>query len=481
MRVGLFLVAAGSAALLLTNCGGGSTVLATTPTPDEASSITRIAPPDGKLPIPNLSATWTPAMIGGKQGEMLNAAIADRGAVMMVLGRNLSGAAWEDRIFQMIKAASEKTSVVARKRGTLDKLLLERGEIPYRRTLEATGVDVLGRPYYLPKDHMLNTEWLSRKKALKGADTLMTVRGLKVDDQKLKELRKRRRGGCDKLEAALAGASYEATTFFEPFMSWADEELQGAFERHLRKAVPFWRQEISSALNRGDPGGDEAGCLNAYRNYLDEFAPCMEGSCDARPKVGLATDGVVIGMDMASQNLVPDRCPSGLIRNYVNEISDLASRAVEEVLPGLGGDWTAELLRYNALKKIERGMKDFCAPSHRRISTNDLTSAREQLRVLASDLRENTPSGEWISATGQDRIPGVGPVEILAQIRAKGVDPEEDAARFVARLRDFNRCTQGDERLLQVALVDVGSSEVVFMGIFFEEQLVCEDMPPGTP
>ncbi len=481
MRLGLFLVAASSAALLLTNCGGGSTVLATTPTPDGASSITRIAPPNGKLPIPDLSAQWTPAMIGGKQGEMLTAAIADRNAVIMVLERSLSGAAWEDRIFQMIKAASEKTSVVARKRGTLDKLLLERGEIPYRRTLEASGVDVLGQPYYLPKDHMLNTEWLSRKKALKGADTLMTVRGLRVDDRKLKELRKRRRGGCDKLEATLAGASNEATTFFEPFMSWADEELQGAFERHLRKAVPFWRREISSALNRVDPGGEEAGCLDAYRDYLDEFAPCMEGSCAASPKLGLATDGVVIGMDMAPRNLVSDRCPSGLMRNYVGEMSDLASRAVEEVLPMLGGDWTGELLRYNALTRIERGMKDFCAPSHRRISMNDLTSAREQLNVLASDLSEVTPVGEWISASGQDRIPGTGPVEILARVQAKGGDPEEAAARFVARLRDFNRCAQGDERLLQVALVDVGSSEVVFMGIFFEEQLVCEDMPPGMP
>ncbi len=481
MRLGLFLVAAGSAALLLTNCGGGSTILATTPTPDEASSTTRIAPPNEKLPIPDLSLEWTPAMIGGKQGEMLTAAIADRGAVMMVLGRGLSCAQWEDRIFQMIKAASEKTSVVARKRGTLDKLLLERGEIPYRRTLEASGVDVLGRPYYLPKDHMLNTEWLSRKKALKGADALMTVRGLSVDDRKLRELRKRRRGGCDELETTLEGAANDAVTFFEPFMSRTNEELHGAFSRHLAKAVPFWRREISSASNRVDPGGEEAGCLAAYRNYLDEFAPCMEGSCAVSPQLGMATDGVVIGMDMAPRNLVPDRCPSGLMRNYVGEMSDLASRAIEEVLPGLGDDWTTELLRYSALKRIERGMKDFCAPSHRRISKSDLTSAREQLRVLASDLSEATPSGEWISASGRDRIPKTGPVEILARVRAKGSNPEEDVARFVARLRDFNRCTQGEERLLQVALVDVGSSEVVFMGIFFEEQLVCEDMPPGMP
>ena len=481
MRLGLFLVFAGSAALVLTTCGGGSTVLATTPTPDEASSTTRIAPPNGKLSIPDFSLEWTPAMIGGNQGEMLTAAIADRKALMMVLGRGLSGAQWEDRIFQMIKAASEKTSVVARKRGTLDKLLLERGEIPYRRTLEATGVDVLGRPYFLPKDHLLNTDWLSSKKALKGADALITVRGIRVDDRKLKELRKQRRGGCRELETTLDGALADAVTFFEPFISRANEELQGAFSKHLAKAVPFWRREISSASNRVDPGGEEANCLSAYRDYLDEFAPCMEISCPACPKLGLATGGVVIGMDIAPRNLVPDRCPSGLMRNYIDEISDLASRAVEEVLPGLGGDWTTELLRYDALKRIDYGIKDFCVPSHRRISKNDLTSAREQLRVLASDLREDTPNGEWISASGQDRIGGTGPVEILARIRAKGVDPEENASRFVARLRDFNRCTQGDERLLQVALVDVGSSEVVFMGIFFEEQLVCEDMPPGMP
>ena len=70
-----------------------------------------------------------------------------------------------------------------------DRLLEERGEIPYRVTMEPAGTDVLGRPYYLPKEHPLNTEWLERKSALKGADALLTVRRIDVGATTLRQTR----------------------------------------------------------------------------------------------------------------------------------------------------------------------------------------------------------------------------------------------------------------------------------------------------
>jgi hypothetical protein len=66
-------------------------------------------------------------------------------------------------------------------------------------------------------------------------------------------------------------------------------------------------------------------------------------------------------------------------------------------------------------------------------------------------------------------------------VQARGDDPVAGAAELLERFRRLERCDQGGERLLQAALVDVGSSEVVFMGIFFEEQLLCEGLPPGQP
>ena len=106
-------------------------------------------------------------------------------------------------------------------------------------------------------------------------------------------------------------------------------------------------------------------------------------------------------------------------------------------------------------------------------------------QAMSGALSDNGEAGRAPVKLGLpigDMVGGVyGPIAVLARTRARGVDPLRDAAALGDRLRELNRCAAGGERLLQVALIDVGSSEVVFIGIFFEEQLLCEGMPPGQP
>ena len=465
--------------MLAAGCGGGATVIATTPTPDPATDPVELGEPAGALPVPAPAAEWTPQMYGGEAGEMLARALADTGSLMMMLGPR-ADAAFEDRVFQMVKAASPEAAVVARERGTLDKLLEERGEIPYRVTLQPAGTDVLGRPYYLPKEHPLHTEWLEKKKALEGAEGMLTVRRVRVDDQKLRELRKRRRGGCGEILGELRRGLDESTSFFAPLVEGADAALERAFGRHLDAALPFWRDELAAARGGVAPGSEGARCLDAYADLVERYAVCADRSCELAPRLHLTAGGVV-GADRSALDALPDRCPAGEMRDFGLEVEEMLARAVDEVLPTLNGPWSAELQRREGLERVADGLEDFCALRHRRIAVDDLERARADVREFLERLGDRDLDGEWYPSSGLERIPGQGPVRVLARVRAVGADPGGEAADLVERLRRLERCKRGGERTYQASLIDVGTSEVRFMGIFFEEQLLCEDLAPGSP
>jgi hypothetical protein len=466
-------------AALTAACGGGGAVLAVTPLPDGAPPAAAIPVPDGRLAVPVPSAGWLPAMYGGDEGRNLSAALAARKSVMLVLDRG-ADAAFEEQVYRMCRAAAPDTAVVARSRGTLDLLLEERGEIPYRVTMEPAGTDILGRPYFLPREHPLHTEWLGRKKALKGAEGLLAVRPIAVDDLRLRELRDRRRGGCDDARRELGAGLDGAAAFFAPYVEAADRALEAAFGRHLEQALPFWRAEIDGARERAAPAGPEARCLAAYSGLVETLAACLNRPCPLAPRLHLAGGGLV-AFDPAALEALPAGCPVDGIRDYRRELDQVHARAVDEVLEALNGPWTGEILRHGSLERIAAAFDDACTARHRRIADRDVDAARNALRLALERLAGQELAGEWYAAAGLERSPGHGPVRVLARLRPTGTDPRADAAALAEELRRLDRCTGRGERPLQATLIDVGSSEVVFMGIFFWEQLLCEDLAPGQP
>jgi hypothetical protein len=466
-------------AALASACGGGGTVLAITPLPDDVPVAAGIPAPDGRLAVPVPASDWLPAMHGGDEGRMLSAALAARKSVMLVLGRD-ADAAFEEQVVRMCKAAAPETAVVARSRGTLDLLLEERGEIPYRVTMEPAGADILGRPYFLPREHPLHTEWLAKKKALKGAEGLLTVRPIRVDDQRLRELRERRRGGCEAAQRELDAGLGGAETFFAPYIEASNRALAAAFRRHLEQALPFWRAEIDNARGRVSPTGPEARCLAAYAGLAEALAPCLNRACPLVPRLHLAAGGLV-AFDPAALDAIPVGCPADGGRDYRRELDQVHARAVDEVLESLNGPWTGELLRLGAFRRLASAFGDACATRHRRLAFGDVDAAKNALRETLERLDRQELAGEWTAAAGLERSPGHGPVRVLARLLPAGTDPRADAAGLAASLRRLDRCSGRGERTLQASLVDVGTSEVVFMGIFFEEQLLCEDLAPGQP
>jgi hypothetical protein len=466
-------------AVVLTACGGGTVLVESTPRPEPASDIESVAPPNGSFAVIAPEMGWTPATISTGRANELAERIQSQKTLALILPRTRMSTALEDRVFQMVRIAAPETKVVVRARGTLDKLLVERGEIPYRKTLEMAGTDAYGEAFYLPKKHPLNTEWLAKRRPLKGADAMLTVRQIMVDDSQLHELRKGRQGSCSGFIEALVDNQKEAHLFFEAYIKETNELLKTAFTRHLTIAIPYWKDEIEVLAQRIPLGGVEEQCLKNYRNLVDKYAVCLDGPCSVSPRLHLESGGIV-GIEETTL-LVPDTCPPQEARDYAAEITDLAQRAVAEVFIALDDGWAREIARFNSLVHLGHSIEEACTPRHRRIRTAELKTAQSAVRKFLSELPNRDFSAEWVSARGQERIPGTGPIRVLARIKTSPIGPLRDTTTISQQLRSLDHCDDRGEHLWQTTLIDVGTSEILFVGIFFEEELLCDGFPPGSP
>lgn len=465
----------------LLGCGGGGRgyLSEETPLPEGGPTGEPLAPPVGKFPVPETLPVWTPETPGSGLASEFVKALQDQESVALILPSGLTNAQMEDRVYQMVRKAAPATKVVARGRGVLDQLLEERGEIPYRVTLEPGGTDVLGRPYYLPREHPLNTDWLAESKPLKGAKALLTVRPLQVDEQKMRELRRRREGGCEEAEAVLKEATERAPVFFRPLEAASLATLAGSFRRHLTVALPFWREELETIEREQMPGSLGHRCVEAYNVFLQGYEACLTAECPIGPKI-YATGRGVVGMVDTSQ-LIPEGCPTQGMRDYKSEIVFLGTRATQDVLSAFDRGWPGELLRYGGVERVQRALNKFCASRHRRIHVEDLARVQEGVERFFEKLRSEELEGSWQMRKGLERVPQVGPIHILARVQVAGVDPVQEADALRTEMRRIEHCIEGDEDLLQAAIIDVGTSEVHFMGIFFEEELLCDGFQPGFP
>jgi hypothetical protein len=435
-----------------------------------------ISPPNAAFEVPVAKSKWVPVSIGSSDGKALAKALVRSKTIAMLLPKSSTIPALEDRVFQMVKAAAPDTEVVARSRAVLDELLKEKGEIPYRRTLEPAGTDILGRPYYLPVDHPLRTEWLKNKTLLEGAKGLLVVQPIRVDVHMLRELRKGRQGGCEDFLKELEEGLHKAPAFFRVYEQDANRAISNAFARHLKVALPHWQKELARNRDVVAPGSVGERCVEAYKDLVDSYEPCLSGSCTTSPRLYLTGGGIVAMEDRAL--VIPKKCPVPGMWDYSAEIDELAARAVSEVLSGLNGGWVSELLRHRGLAELRRGLDRVCAPRHRRINPDELDLARTQVVSYLSELAKGTYSGEWEPAQGLERVPGVGPMKVVARITATGTNPGHEALKLIENIKNVDRCTDRRERLFEAILINVGTSEVMFMDIFFEEQLLCDDLPP---
>ena len=459
-----------------TMCGGRSPSEEMTPRPDTPIPIAPIAPPTNSLRIDVPETDWTPVTYRNPMAGELVAALERYDTLAIVLPKKGNPAELENRVFQMLKSAAPDTEVVAHGTASLTSLLDDQENISYRGAMVSGSAAENDTAVPLPPGHPLVKDWLSKKKQLKGAKGVLVIRPLAVSDDRIKALRKDTSGSCEAMETALRVDVDEANTFFADYTDKASSSLLREFRRQLEPALPFWRSELEKMAALSELGSPEDKCRVAYTELLDEVENCMDGVCSVAPKL-YTTAGGVVGMPDPGLT-IPPVCPTPGMRDFASELNTVADRAVTEVLPALGTRWAGELARMEGLVRMENAIRERCVPAHRRISAAMHQAAKAAVRKYLETLNEKDITAGWESMGGKIHVPGKGPVNVFARVKVSAGDPSVDAVDVRQLLRDMVRCDGSNDRVFQATVVDVVSRKVTFMGLFFEEQLLCEAFRP---
>ena len=464
--------------LMMMACGHTQPdILAATPSAGQ-SEPRKFNEPGSELAFAVKKTSWAPATIGPASAATLAQALNDKQSLMILLGKQFQGPSDEDRVFQMVKAAAPETKIVARNSAILDEILLERGEIPYRQTWEVGGQDVFGRPWLLPKDHPLQTDWLQKKTELKGAEAILLMDYVTPDERKLREMRAQTRGGCDELHAEITRSISISESWFSVFVDQVNDALASEFTRQMKTALPFWKNELAQSRSQVAPGTHDARCFAAYDKFLSRYDDCLSDNCSLSPMLH-AEAGGVIGMELSGAVVIPHDCPVGVGRNYVDELMEIGRRISREIMAEIPQRWAGEFSKLGMLTKLEERLTDLCAPAHRRYAPADLATAQEKVNAFLEHVVSGSFQGSWESAEGKARVPGVGSVLLFGRAKSKGGEWAVWDAQLSDIFKPLNRCRDSQRRAVQVGLVDVATSEVYFSAIVFEEQLFCEGLPPN--
>ncbi|MCK9523929.1 MAG: hypothetical protein M0R76_12955 [Proteobacteria bacterium] len=470
-------------ALLVWGCGAPVPVAVTTsPSPPASpnAETAHIPAPDAPLSLSFAEVPWLPVTIGGNGVATLSEALSERQTVMILRGEGMAEPLWEDKLFQLVAAAAPQARIVARGRAALDTLLIEHGDIPYRRTWEVGGADVFGRPWMLPKDHPLRTDWLDKQQVLKGAEVLMTVDLVRVDAPRLAQLRKEHRGGCEALYAQFNTALSQNSAYFDSLLDALNGALRNDFVRRLNAVRDAWKADVARGLASGKTTGDQRRCLRANDEFLRKFDDCSDAHCPMAPHI-FSPSGV-LGMELSFGAMVPAACKGVEIADYRGAVLQMGQDVVTARLSEIPVAWAEAFYRLQMLTQAQREMNAFCAPAHRRLRESDIERAREQLSAFLQAVSQGNVDAQWRLERGQERVPTVGSVEVLAAVAAKPGNALHTAwDATVQILRTAGKCTDGRRRPVMLSLIDVKTSEVFFSAIAFEEQLFCEDLPPGHP
>lgn len=466
----------GLVVFFLSSCGSPQpSIMASTPQPTE-SARQKFEEPTAQLNFDIAKTDWSPAVIGPAGARMLSEALNQKKSLMVITGSHMQDTVLEDKIFQMVKASAPQTKIVARNSGVLDEILIERGEIPYRKTWEVGGQDILGRPYMVPKDHPLKTDWLSKKKALKGAEAILLLDFVSPDDQKLRQMRGQVQGGCGSLLSEMERGAAQATSYFDAIVGEVNAALASEFSRQMQSALPFWKKELAQAVTTVAATSQEARCYNAYQKYLSTYDDCLSEACALAPALHVEGAGV-LGMEMSGAAVIPNGCPEGMGRNYVNELAAIGERVTKQIMADIPETWAGEFAKIRMLERLTAELEDMCSPAHRRFSPDDLETAQTAVNKFIEQVVSEKQLGKFVSAEGKERISGVGSVRVFGRAEQSGGHTSVLVKQLRGIFSPLNKCRDSKRRPVQVVLVDVGSSEVYFSAIVFEEQLFCEALP----
>ncbi|MCA9663875.1 MAG: hypothetical protein KC486_36455, partial [Myxococcales bacterium] len=178
-----------------------------------------------------------------------------------------------------------------------------------------------------------------------------------------------------------------------------------------------------------------------------------------------------------------EECGRLLGADYPERIRGLAVAAARDAIRAVSLEWSLLAERLGLLSDVYAALEDICVPRRRRLSEAALRGARGRLCDLGELLssEDHAPrSAGWVIEDGRLLIAGFGEVRQLARFSDPGLaaDIRAQAQGLREAVLRSSRCAQASGELpLAIATVDAAGS-VSFLGYFFEEELLCGDLPP---
>ncbi|MBK9756605.1 MAG: hypothetical protein IPO88_24515 [Nannocystis sp.] len=468
-------------------CGGKQAPLTATPAL-RSTALRREQgppPPQAGLGFPGLAVPWTPPSLTAGDPAALGAALAEAGAVTLLLGPRLAGDAWAQRAAGLVAALSPHTRVLGHRQAALVELqgpgAEDRGEL--RTPGRSIGPE--GRPRYgLPAGA---STWLKgQESAVFGLDDAV------VELEAWQALPAVSVGSCEPVMQALAAGQELALAQLGPFLDHADALLWSAYREQLRAFVPGFVAELAEygqVRSRADSTDDESfarhACGVAYREQLRRYEKCGQAiaACPEAPRLVLVGGARIAAPE--SGVAAGEHCPALVGRDYQAEIRRLGQAAAEAASEALDREWTVLADRLGALTEVHAALEDICTPRRRRFAAADLEQARARLvrigTALASDERD-AGAGRWQLRDAALVVPGLGPSRELARFEAGAGSHNAEIVADARALREFvlsrSLCRSGHAATPIAAVVGAPGVGLRFLGYFYEEELFCGELPP---
>lgn len=444
--------------------------------------------PGQGLPMPSLDVPWTPPMLVAGDVEQLADALAGHDAIALQLGDRFGGPEALARVAALVRTLRPGVAITAEEveaepfAGVALPLVREaddgRTRPRYRFDGRVPVGDVLGGP-------------------ASAASAVLVIDDAKLDAGQWRALSASAVGSCHAPMAALAVGQEQSLAELEPFLDHADATLWQVYRPALQAIVPQLRAELEpyrTPKDRAELRDDrellQHQCGHAYWEYVEAFARCGEAlsSCAPAPRVFLM-GGARIGT--AEPGVwIPEGCAAAVGRDYVQELRTVAVEAAQVAQEHLAPSWSALADRVGTITEVYEALEDVCTPRRRRFAEADLHAARARLAAIGEALASDDdadPLGRWAAAEEPFHVPGYGPVQQVARYHAGPGSASETVVGQARALRELllgrALCRSGQPALpLAVALVRP-SGEVELLGYYFEEELVCGELPPlrGAP
>ncbi len=341
-----------------------------------------------------------------------------------------------------------------------------------------------GRPRYSSRgvDHIATPD-------REAAEAVLVVGEATLDLPRWNALEAFTVGSCAPALRDLAEGQEDSLALLEPFLDRGDAILWRSFRAGLDRELSALREELrpyaelrpQSSFN-SEQEFDTYLCGQAYWRYIEIYHRCSQSaeSCLGAPRIFLQ-GGVKIGLPGPDTGSL-DHCPQLIGRDYVASVRELAVAASRDAIRGLSAEWSVLADRLGLVSEIYAALEDICEPRRRRFSAAAIAEARRRLRRLAADLGSadhEVRGASWVAASGFFEVTGVGQVAELARFEGVALNQEIRAQARALResILGMGRCRHPSGELPLVVLALRGGA-VSFLGYFYEEELLCGELPP---